>query len=66
MFKELYKADEARHDINSSSLGLPICKRIDERHGRRIWAESPEIGMGAIFYFTIPSHSKKLKTNLRY
>lgn len=34
-------------------LGLPICKRIVEHHGGRIWAER-RTGGGAVFRFTLP------------
>jgi signal transduction histidine kinase len=54
LFDEYYKADPSRHDFDSSGLGLPICKRIIERHGGCIWAESPGIGKGSTFYFTLP------------
>ena len=59
IFEEFYKADEARHDFDSSGLGLSICKRIVERHGGRIWAESPGVGKGSTFYFTIKTASNK-------
>ena len=58
IFDEFYKADEARHDFDSSGLGLPICKRIVEKHGGKIWVESPGDGGGTTFYFTIPTGSK--------
>jgi len=58
IFDEFYKADEARHDFDSSGLGLPICKRIVERHGGKIWAESSGEGKGTTFYFTVPTVSK--------
>jgi len=58
IFDEFYKADDARHDFDSSGLGLPICKRIVERHGGKIWAESSGEEKGTTFYFTIPSGSE--------
>jgi len=58
IFDEFYKADESRHDFDSSGLGLPICKRIVERHDGEIWAESSGEKRGTTFYFTIPTGSK--------
>jgi signal transduction histidine kinase len=54
-FDEFYKADKSRHELESSGLGLSICKHIVEKHGGKIWAESPGKGMGSTFYFTLKS-----------
>jgi signal transduction histidine kinase len=42
---------------NGSGLGLYICRKIIEAHGGRVWAESPGEGMGATFYFELPTNT---------
>lgn len=55
LFDEFYKVDESRHKLDSTGLGLSICKRIIEKHGGRIWAESQGPGRGVTVHLTIPS-----------
>ena len=61
MFDEFYKADQSRHDFDSSGLGMTISKRIVERHNGKIWAESPGLGKGTTVNFTLPLSSGKKK-----
>ena len=59
IFDEFYKVDSSRHDFDSSGLGLPICKRIVEKHGGKIWAESKGEGKGTTMFFTLPISYEK-------
>ena len=53
VFEEFFKADESRHDFQSSGLGMTISKKIVEKHNGEIWIESPGINKGATVFFTL-------------
>jgi signal transduction histidine kinase len=58
VFDEFYKADSSQQEMVSTGLGLSICKHIVEKHGGKIWVDSPGIGKGSTFYFTLKTSSK--------
>ena len=50
MFKQLQGGEEA----SGAGIGLPLCKRVVERHDGEMWIESTP-GEGSTFYFTLPA-----------
>jgi len=54
VFKEFQQVDSsATREIQGTGLGIPISKRIIEKHGGRLWVESI-LGEGTTFSFILP------------
>ena len=54
LFHRMHRHDE----FEGTGIGLAAARRIAERHGGKLWAES-ELGSGATFYISIPQEDTK-------
>ncbi len=58
VFEKFYRGKSSVNQVPGTGLGLAISRSVIEKHGGRIWLESPQ-GSGARFNFALPVHKEK-------
>ncbi|MBF6614334.1 MAG: HAMP domain-containing histidine kinase [Chloroflexi bacterium] len=54
LFERFFRVDRtSSHAVDGSGIGLPVAKLLVEAMGGQIWAQSPGLGQGTTFFFTL-------------
>src|SRR5438477_687373 len=61
LFRRGYRASGALN-VRGGGLGLYLAQGLVTAHGGRMWAESPGLGLGSTFSFSLPTGMKESET----
>jgi signal transduction histidine kinase len=53
VFEEFRQVGTADKKAEGTGLGLTLCRKFIELHGRKIWVKS-QVGVGSTLTFTVP------------
>jgi signal transduction histidine kinase len=51
---QVFQRLQSRADYEGTGVGLALCRKIVERHGGQVWAESEGEGRGSRFQVVLP------------
>ncbi len=64
IFEKYKRGNDSVTHATGLGLGMYVAKVIVEQHNGRIWAESPGVGLGSTFSFSLPIHSELTATTV--
>lgn len=64
LFQKYSRGSDSVTHATGLGLGMYVAKVIVEQHGGKIWAESPGVGLGSTFRFSLPINSNLKPTTV--
>lgn len=64
LFQKYVRGQDSATHATGLGLGMYVAKVIIDQHNGKIWAESPGLGQGSTFAFSLPIHSSVKATSV--